>query len=168
MISGDLMNKKLLFAVAAITILACCAFVMYNPTISEKYDSTFSEGEVFTPQNGHFDFKNFSLDSSKIKNFTAKIISNGHTQFVDDTGNITINYLELDKMIHIKRDEANSFLADEMKNPSKTVDGVTVYEIDYNNTKLYSAYKNDSSKNTVIYLSTTSDKETAELMNSIK
>ena len=74
MISGDLMNKKLLFAVAAITILACCAFVMYNPTISEKYDNTFSEGEVFTPQNGHFDFKNFSLDSSKIKNFTAKII----------------------------------------------------------------------------------------------
>ena len=55
-----------------------------------------------------------------------------------------------------------------MKNPSKTVDGVTVYEIKYNNTKLYSAYKNDSSKNTVIYLSTTSDKETAELMNSIK
>ena len=162
------MNKNLLLTIAVLTVFTCCVFVSYNPTIAQKYNSSFSEGEVFTPQDSHFDFKDFSLNSSKTKNFTTKIISNGHTQFIDDTGNIIINYIELDKMIHMKRDSANSFLNEELKKPSWTVDGVMVHEIDFNNCKLYSAYQKDSSKNTIIYLSTTNEKETADLMNSLK
>ena len=162
------MNKKLLLAIALFTVFVCCIFVSYNPTIAQKYTSNFSEGEVFTTQNGHFDFKEFSLNSSKTKNFTARIISNGHTQFVDDTGNITVNYIELYKMIQTKKDDANSFLNGELKKPSWTVDGVLVHEIDFENCELYSAYQKDSSKNTIIYLSTTSERETADLMNSLR
>ena len=162
------MNKKLLLAIAAFTVFVCCIFVSYNPTIAQNYTSNFSEGEVFTSQNGHFDFKEFSLNSSKTKNFTARIISNGHTQFVDDTGNITVNYIELDKMIQTKKDDANSFLNGELKKPSWTVNGVLVHEIDFENFELYSAYHKDSSKNTIIYLSTPSERETADLMNSLR
>lgn len=162
------MNKKLLLIIAIFTVFGCCIFVSYNPTIAQNYTSNFNDGEVFTPQNGHFDFKEFSLSSSKTKNFTTRIISNGHTQFVDDTGNITVNYIELDKMIQIKKDETNSFLNGELKKPSWTVNGVLVHEIDFENCVLYSAYKKNSSENTIIYLSTTSEKETADLMNSLR
>lgn len=162
------MNKKLLLAIAVFTVFVCCIFVSYNPTIAQNYTNNFSEGEVFTPQNGHFDFKEFSLNSSKTKNFTARIISNGHTQFVDDTGNITVNYIELDKMIQTKKDDANSFLNGELKKPSWTVNGVLVHEIDFENFELYSAYQKNSSKNTIIYLSTHSERETADLMNSLR
>lgn len=162
------MNRKLLLSVALFTVLVCCVFVSYNPTIAQDYTSNFTDGELFTPENGQFDFKDFSLNSSKTKNFTVKIISNGHTQFIDNTGNITVNYLELDKMIHTNRDRSTAFLNGEIQKPSWSVYGVSVHEIDFRNgDALYSAFQKDSSRNVIIYLSSPNEKDTAEMMNSL-
>ncbi len=166
--SGDGMNKRLLIYVALFTIFVCCVFVSYNPTIAQDYSSNFTDGEVFMPHNSHFDFRDFSLNSTNTKNFTTRTISNGHTQFIDNTGNITINYIELNKMIHINKDNTVSFLNDELKKPSWSVDGVSVHEIDFRfYDELYSAYCKNSSENTIIYLSTPNEQETADLMNSL-
>ena len=163
------MNRKLLLIIALFTVFACCVFVGYNPTIAQNYSGNFTDGELFTPVNGHFDFRDFSLNSSKTQNFTVKIISNGHTQFIDNTGNVTINYIEPDKMIPISRDKAVSILNNELEKPSWSVDGVMIHEIDFKSSEpLYSAYQKDSSKNSIIYLSTTNEKDTADMMNSLR
>ena len=161
------MNKKLLLAISLFTVFSCFIFVAYNPTIAEDNTSNFTDGEIFMPSNGEFDFKNFTIKSTDTKNFTTKIISNGHTQFVDDTGNITINYFELDKMIHINKDKVVSFLNGELQKPSWSVDGVEVHQIDFIDGTLYSAYQKNSSSNAIIYLSTPNEQQTANLMNSL-
>ena len=161
------MNRKVLLAISLFTVFVCCIFVAYNPTIADDNTSNFTDGETFTPINGHFDFRDFSLNSSRTKNFTTKIISNGHTQFIDDTGNITVNYLELDMMVHIKRDKICSFLNGELEKPSWSVDGVVVHQIDFREGPLYSAYYKDSSADVIVYLSTQDEEQTAELMNSL-
>lgn len=162
------MNRRLLVYVSLFTLFVCCLFVVYNPNIATNFTTDFSDGEVFTSQNNHFDFKEFSINSSKAKSFTAKIKTIGHTQFVDDTGNITINYLELDKMIQSNRDWHNSLLKKELERPSWSVDGVMVHEIDFIlNDELYSAYQKNSSADAIIYLSTPSEQETADIMNSL-
>lgn len=162
------MNRRVLTAIALLTVFACIIFTAYNPTIAQNYTGNFSDGEIFTPQNGQFDFGDFFLNSTKAENFTAKIISNGHIKFVDNTGNITVNYMELDRMIRINRDMTNSFLNGELQKPSWSVDGVAVHEIDFTRGALYSAYYKDSSENAIIYISTSDERETADLMNSLR
>ena len=160
--------KRLLLLLALLTVIACCAFVILNPNIAQDYHEDFSDGEMFMPVNGTFDFRNFTLNADA-KNFKAKIISNGHVQLVDDTGNITVNVIELDKMIPAKRDDVNSILYDELKKPSWTVDGVCVHQIDFRSYgPLYAAYQKNSTTNTIIYLSTPNEQETADLMNSLE
>lgn len=161
------MNRKVLAVISLLTVFACIVFTAYNPTIAQNYTGNFTDGEIFTPQDGRFDFGDFSLNSTSARNFTTKIISNGHTQFVDDTGNVTVNYLELDRMIRIKRDRTNSFLNGELQKPSWSVDGVAVHQIDFRQGPLYSAYYKDSSEDAIIYLSTPDEEQTAELMNSL-
>lgn len=162
------MNMRLLLYISLFTVLVCCLFVNYNPNIATNFTTDFSEGEVFTSQNGHFDFKDFSVNSPKVNNFTAKIKTIGHTQFIDDSGNITINYLELDNMIQSNKDWHTSLLNKELERPSWTVDGVIIHEIDFIfHGELYSAYLKNSSTNVIIYLSTPDDQETADMMNSL-
>lgn len=161
------MNRKLLLVISLFTVLVCCIFVLCNPTIADDNASNFTDGEMFMPSNEEFNFKNFTIKSTDTKNFTTKIISNGHTQFVDDTGNITINYLELDKMIHINKDKVVSFLNGELQKPSWSVDGVEVHQIGFRDGTLYSAYQKNSSSNVIIYLSTPNEQVTANLMNSL-
>ena len=96
------MKIRLFVYVALFTIFISCIFVSYNSNIAADFTEDFKEGEMFLPENNHFDFRNFSLNCSDAKNFTVKFISNGHTQFIDDTGNITVNYVEFDKMVNIE------------------------------------------------------------------
>lgn len=163
------MNRTLLLAIALFTLIACTMFVIYNPNIATEYTSKLADNEVLMPENGHFDFKTFTINSTETKNFTARIITSGHIRLVDDTGKRTINIIELDKMINTKKDSVNSFLNGELEKPSWTVDGVTVHQIDFHsgNTR-YSAYMKNSTTNTIIYISTPSEKETADMMNSLK
>lgn len=162
------MNGKILLFVVLFTIGACFVFVAYNPNIAQNYTSTFGEGEIFTPTDNRYDFGTFTLNSSTAKNFTARINSNGHVNLADDTGNISINFIELEEMIPTKRDSVNSFLNQELEKPSWTVDGVTVHQIDFiSGDELYSAYMKNSSTNTIIYLSTPDEQETVDMMNSL-
>ena len=163
------MNRTLSLAVALFTLLVCSMFVIYNPNIATEYPSEFTDNEVFTPDNGHYDFKTFTINSTETKNFTARIITSGHIRLADDTGKRTINIIELDRMINTKRDSINSFLNGELQKPSWSVDGVTVHQIDFKSgDPLYSAYMKNSSSDTIIYLSTPSEKETADMMNSLQ
>ena len=139
------MNRTLLLAIAIFTLIACTMFVIYNPNIATEYTSEFADNEVFMPENGHFDFKTFTINDTKSKNFTAKTITNGHIRLADDTGDKTINVIELNKMINTKKDSVNSFLNSELEKPSWTVDGVTVHQIDFHSGDTrYSAYMKNS------------------------
>ena len=163
------MNRTLFLAVALFTLMACTMFVLYNPNIATEYTSEFADNEVFMPENSHFDFRTFTINDTKSKNFTAKIITNGHIRLADDTGDKTINVIELNKMINTKRDSVNSFLNGELEKPSWAVDGITVHQIDFRSGDTrYSAYMKNSTTNTIIYISTPSEKETADMMNSLK
>lgn len=162
------MERRLFAYVALFTIFVSCIFVSYNSNIATDFTEDFKEGEVFLPENDHFDFRSFLFNCSNAKNFTVKFISNGHTQFIDDTGNITVNYVEFDKMIQSKRDWNNHLFNHELEKPSWSVDGVMVHEIDFIfHDELYSAYVKNSTKNTIIYLSTPSEQQTADIVNSL-
>ena len=163
------MNGRLFVYISLFTSFACCVFVSYNPNIATDYNGDFGDGEVFTPNGTHFDFKDFSLNCTGAKNFTARTVISGHTQLVDDTGDRIINYLELDRMIPSNRDKTNSFLNNELKKPSWTVDGVGVHEVTFVfYDDMYSAYLKNSTTDTIIYISTTNEQETADMMNSFE
>lgn len=162
------MNRRLLAYVALFTLFSCCIFVSYNPSIASDLTANFTDGEVFIPENSRFDFKDFTIDS-KASNFTAKVKKPGHTQFIDDMGNITINYLELDNMIQSSRDWNENILYHELDKPSWSVDCVMVHEIDFIfHDSLYSAYVKNSSENAIIYLSTPNEQDTADMINSLE
>ena len=158
-----------MFAIALFTAFASLIFVLYNPTIACEFDETFSDGEVFIPENDAYDFKVLTLKIPNTKNFTAKRISSGHFLLVDETGNKCVNIIEWDKIIHSKRDGMESFFKSELDKPSWSVDGVVVHQIDFiSSDSMYSAYAKDSSKNTVVYIATPDEKDTAEMMNSLE
>ena len=168
MISGDFLNKKILLYVGLFTVLVCCLFVNYNPNIAANFTSDFTDGEVFYPQNGTFDFRDFSIQSNESENFTVKIMSNGYTRLVDDTGNITINFLQSDNMIHSQRDWNEYILNHELEKPSWSVDGVMVHEIKFIfHDELYSAFIKNCDNDTIIYLATPSAQHTADMVNSL-
>ena len=163
------MNKILIFSIIALTLVVCSVFVVTNPNIVEDYPSHYGDGEVFAPKKGNFDFGTFSIHCANADNFTSRPITKGYTQFVDDTGEITINVIELDKMINYKKWKITSFLNNELKKPSWTVDGILIHQIDFTSGKpLYSAYQKNSTTNTIVYLSTPNEQETADIMNSFK
>lgn len=153
----------------AFTLFACCLIAFLNPILcTDLDDGNFTEGEVFLPADGCYDFKTFSLNSS-CKSFTVKHIESGHVTLVDDTGNITVNVVQLDKMINYKRDSARSFIKGELQKTNWMVDGVCIHEIEFLiGGKLYSACVKDVSTNTLVYLSTPLDQETADLINSLR
>lgn len=156
-----------MLAVFLLTLIGCIIFVAYNPTIAVNYTAEYAGGEVITPENGQYDFRIFTINSSS-SNFTANVVTPGHTRFDDDTRNVTINVVELDKMINVKRDSSNRFLNDELKKPAWSVDGVIVHQIDFlTYDSLYSSYQKNSTTNVVIYISTQNEQDTADMMNSL-
>lgn len=163
------MNKKLIIALIALTVVMCTLFVLHNPTVAHNLDNeTFAENEVFFSKNGLYDLKLISLKSPDAKNFTVKRVSNGHTLIVDDTGNRCINIVEFDSMIQSSKDRIENFLHNELENPSWTVDGVSVSQIDFMfSDSMYASYMKDSSRNVAVYIATPSERETADMVNSL-
>lgn len=163
------MNRRLIFYIVTFTIFVSALFVIYNPDIATPIENTVADHETFMPENGHFDFREFSINSTSTKNFTSKTLTKGHYQLIDDEGNITINVLNLDKMFNYRKDKTVSFLKGELKKPTFAVDGVEVHEIEFRNgAMLYAAYFRNSTTNTIICISTPNEKQTADLMNSLE
>lgn len=163
------MNKRLIIAVMLFTVFVCGLFVVYNPNITDEFENeTFGNGEVFTQTEGVYDFKILTLKSPDADNYTAHVISSGHTLLVDESGDKCINILEFDKMLHSQKDSKESFLHSELKKPGWSVDGVEIHQIDFLlSDSLYSAYIKNSTTDTVVYIATPSEKETAEMVNSL-
>ena len=163
------MNKRILLYISLFTLLVCFLFVGYNPNIASRFSEDYTDGEVFTSSDGEFDFREFSITSPGSHSFTAKTKNIGHVQFTDDTGNVTINYLDMDNMIQSTRDWHNNLLEKELEKPSWSVDGVMVHQLDFlMGESLYSAYVKNSTSNRIIYLSTSSEQKTADIVNSLE
>ena len=163
------MNFKLAISIVAFTIIVSSIFVVFNPNIATDFKEDYTDGEVFIPVNDSYDFSTFRINNSQTQNFTAKIISNGHINLCDDTGERSINIIELDKLLKSQKDSKMSFLDDELKKTGWTVDGVIVHQIDFpRGGRLYSAYYKNSDTNTIIYIATPNEQETADMMNSLR
>lgn len=161
------MEIKTIAILVIFTAFVSVMFIAYNPNLATDLNDDYKPGEVFLPTDNHYEFKTFSLNSTA-RNFTAKIITNGHIMLIDDTGDTTINVVEPDNMINSQRDEVNYVLGEELKKPSWTVDGVNVHQIDFIfYDTLYAAYYKNSTVNTIIYLSSPNEQETADMMNSL-
>ena len=164
----SIMKRKAMIALIAFTIFVCVLYVFNNPIILTHIDGEkFAAGEVFLPHGERYDFKTFTVNSSA-KNYTVKFAYKGHVQLIDDTGNITINIYQWDKINNIERFYKKSFIDSELRKPSWTVDGVNVHEIEFRQFDLYSAAVKDTKTDTWIYLATPSDVETARLIDSLK
>lgn len=161
------MNRRLFIAVALFSIFVSCMFIVYNPNIATELSDNYSQGEVFLPKDNHYEFKTFTINS-KAKNFTARIVSQGHVMLIDDTGDTTINVVDMDNMINSQKDQVNNVLGEELKKTAWTVDGVSIHQINFVfHSPLYAAYYKNSTSNTIIYLSTPNEQETADMMNSL-
>lgn len=163
------MNRKMMISLVLFTAVICYFFLIANPVLSSDFDYwNYTEGEIFTPSNGHYDFGLFSLNNSDTQYFKVKYVEAGHVLFVDETGRKVINLVQFDRMINIKKDNARQFLGGELLKTSWMVDGVEVHEVDFvTGDKDYSASKRNLSSGTIIYLATQNDTETAGMINSL-
>ena len=158
---------RLEISVIAFTLLVCGLVAFLNPVLCTELDSNYTQSEVFLPAEGQFDFEAFTLNSS-CRNFTVYHAESGHVSLASDTGDRVVNIIQLDRMINFKKDSTMSFINGELQKTNWMVDGVNVHEIEFaNGEKLYSACVKDVSTNTLVYLATPSDKETADMINSL-
>jgi len=165
-----MMNPYLKFFLILIGICAVYTVIMYHPAIIASLDDDkYIDREVFTPTDGKFDFRKFSLESADAKNYTTYVCCSGFAQLVDDTGNRTINVLEWNKMtLAWKRMENESF-SKELKKPSHMADGIKVIDVVvYGNKRIYAAYAYDEPSNTFIYVATPKENETVEMVKTLK
>lgn len=163
------MDRKLTVGLVLFTAIICFFFLISNPVLStEIEDLNFSEGEVFEPCNGSYDFRIFTLNDSNTSSFRVKFVESGHVLLVDETGNKVINIIQFEKMINFKKDSSRDFINGELSKTGWMVDGVEVHEVEFRNgDSLYSACTKDTSTGTLIYLATPSDAETAAMLNSL-
>lgn len=162
------MFRGLVMPVVAFTLVVCTVFLLLNPVVLAENTEEFSECEVFEPVNGEFDFNTFSLNSSDSRNFSVIHVESGHTVIVDDTGDRVINVIQFSKMVKSKKTYIKGFIDGELQKTSWMVDGACVHEIEfcqYDN--MYSACAKDTSTDTMIYIATPSEKETAGMINSL-
>ena len=163
------MNRKLKIFLVFAGICVLYTLFNYHPVIFASFDEDkYVDGEVFTPVNGVYDFRKFTLNSSQTRNYTTIIDTNGFAQFVDDKGNHTINALEWNKMTSGRRERINSSFMLEFKKPNHVVDNITIYEVDFLGDKFYSAYLKDEKSNTEYYIATPNENETVEMIKTFK
>lgn len=163
------MNRKHTFTIVLFTVFVCSVFVFLNPVLcSDLGSENFSEGEIFLPSNGTFDFGDFRINDSQIKNFTVKYADISHVLLVDETGDKVINVIQMDKMINLRKSYEKSFINGELQKTGWMVDGVEIHEIEFSKgDNLYSACVKDISSGKLIYIATPSDNETAAMINSL-
>jgi len=158
---------------ASFILLAACAaytLIMYHPVIIAHFDDNpYVDEEVFTPVNGTYDFKKFTLKSSNTSNYTTDICCSGYAQLVDYEGNSTINVIEWDKMTYAWRQMENESITKELERPSSIVDGVKVIDVVvFSNYTLYASPYYDGETNTLIYIATPREAETVEMIKTIE
>ena len=143
---------------------------MYHPVIIASLDENpYVDGEVFTPVNGTYDLKKFTLKSTNTSNYTTDICCSGYAQLVDDKGNSTINVIEWNKMTLAWKQMENESFSNELKKPSHMADGIRVIDVVvYDNKRLYAAYGYDEPSNTFVYVATPKENETVEIVKTIK
>lgn len=164
------MNPYLKFSLALIGICVAYTLIMYHPVIIASLDENpYVDGEVFTPVNGTYDFKKFTLKSTNTRNYTTDICCSGYAQLVDDKGSSTINVIEWDKMTYAWRQMENESITNELERPSRMVDGVKVIDVVvFSNYTLYAAAYYDDETNTLIYIATPSEAEAIEMIKTIE
>lgn len=162
------MSRKLDVSLVIFTLIVCSVFVYLNPVVLAENTEVFTEGEAFTPVNGEYDFKTFSLNDSNTQNFSVKRVLSGHTLLVDETGDKVINVIRFDKMVKLKKVTTKDFIDGELKKTNWMVDEVCIHEIEFSGgDKMYSACAKDTSTDTLIYIATPSQNETAAMINSL-
>ena len=156
------------FALIGIFLMLHAVF-MYHPVALATFDDDkYVEGEVFTPVDGEFNFRKFSISSPQNRNFTTFLLCSGFAQFASDKDNITINVFEWDKMTFTMRNKQNASLMFERNNSMHMVDGVCVIERFFPNEKFYTTFISDPNSNMEIYIVTMDENRTVELAKSFK
>lgn len=143
---------------------------MYHPAIMASFDEfKYIDREVFTPLDGEYDFRKFTLESPGTHNYTAYISCSGYVQMVDDKGNRTVNVLEWGKMTLAWWRMLNESFTAEMEKPSHIVDGVRVVDVVvYDGRHLYASYAYDSQTSTLVYIATPCQAETVGMIRSVE
>ena len=155
----------------AIIILCVVAYILIInfPGIVATFDENkYVDGEVHYPVNREYDFKLFTLNSSKSRNYTATIAASGYCQFVDDRGNNTINVLEWNKMNLPQWHDVNSSLQKEFEKPSHVAEGIRIIDVDFMGYPLYASYLTNEDRSITIYIATPSENETLEIIKTLK
>ena len=163
------MNINLKTFLVIIGVLVIYLSFLYFPVILATFDDAkYVDGEVFTPVNGEYDFKKFSLNSSKTKNYTAVICSSGYAQLIDDKGNHTINVVEWNKMTYAMRDLVNSTFDPEIKRLGHYSHGIRIIDGDIFSEKLYASPVYSPYEDMLIYIATPSEAETVEMVQTLE
>ena len=150
------------FIVIIILAIFHTAFAYYPIILASFDDAKYVDGEMFTPVNGSYDFRKFTLNSSQTENYTAIIDTSGFAQFVDGKGNHTINVFEWNKMTSGRRERINSLLMTELNRSHFTVDSVEIINTNVLSAKFYGAHVNFPERNTEIYIATPTVNETVK------
>lgn len=158
--------------IPAILILSVVvyALIINFPGIVASFDENrYVDGKVYLPANGsEYDFKLFTLNSSKSRNYTTVIAGSGYCQFVDDKGNNTINVLEWNKMNLPHRNNVNSSLEKEFVKPSHITDDVRIIDVDVMGYHFYASNLTNEDKSITIYIATPSESETLEMIRTFE
>ena len=157
--------KKLILISIAFAFAVSLVFLFMNPVLFTTIDEEFSEGEVFTPVNGQYDFRLFKLNSTETQNFTAGRVKSGHVQLGAD-GDYIINVVEMDEMFDLNRYITASTLSSEEQKPSVTVDGVVIHVVEMYGKVYYASFINRTDYRLLI--STPSENETVLMVKSIE
>ena len=163
------MNRKLKAILIFLAVCAVYTIAVYHPVISGHFDEEgYADGEVFTPINGEYDFRKFTMNSSLTENYTGDIIESGYMQFHDNNENHTIDVLEWGKMTNACCERINSSLMLEYEKPCIVVDNITVIVIDFLNDRFYGAFAYDDASNISDYVATPTVNETVEMIMTLK
>lgn len=142
---------------------------MCYPVFLASFDDVkYVDGKVYKPVNGKYDFETFSMKCSHTKNYTAKVENSGFIHLLDNCGNHTINVMEWGKMNYLYRFMLNYSISKEFKNPSHMKGGIRIIEVDLDEGRNYAAYSYNSSRDTLVYLSSPSEAETLEMIKTLE
>lgn len=128
----------------------------------------YIDGEVFTPVDGEYDFKRFTLNSSRTENYTAIVPHRGFVQLVDDKGNHTINIFEWYKMTKSKRDRLCPCFLLELKRPNHISEIIRIIDMDFLGDSFYGVYVNCTDENMLIYIAAPTEAETIEMIQTLE
>ena len=163
------LNKVRILILMLYLSMAIYGLINNAPTILASFDDVkYLDGEVFTPVNGEYDFKRFTLNSSQTESYRTIIMHSGFTQLVDSKENHTINVFEWNKMNYPKYQRLYPSFLLELERPYHMAEGIRIIEIDFLGDKFYGAYVNNTQDNVLIYIATPTEAETIEMIKTLE